>query len=322
MQRFARSGNAFRSLTYFLLALLSLAFMSCSAADGTENVGAVSRDSDAFADYWYAGKAELVRYRLEQARYGDIHDGEAVLIFVTEPFLTDKQVKHEYGESENRITVLKLNFTRKFYTGIYAYSVMTSVFTPVSLEEFGTLKVTSTAQEWCGQMFMQFNAREDRYAAQLRSYFQREGDRNFELPRTLLEDEIWTRIRLAPDQLPTGDIRIIPGTQFVRFRHVVPLKVEDAHASLTTTTDEMLSEAPLKVYTIDYADLERTLVIIFEDRFPYKIVAWEEKHKSGFGGGAQVLTTRAVKTHELHLDYWNKNSTSDAHYREKLGVEF
>ena len=37
-----------------------------------------------FNDYWYRGEAELNSYTLEQARYGEIHKGEAVLVFVTE----------------------------------------------------------------------------------------------------------------------------------------------------------------------------------------------------------------------------------------------
>ena len=49
--------------------------------------------SQEFKDYWYSGEAELTRYELEQARYGEIHRGDAVLIFVTEDFRTDKQVK-------------------------------------------------------------------------------------------------------------------------------------------------------------------------------------------------------------------------------------
>ena len=72
-----------------------------------------------FRQYWYQGKAELTRYNLEQARYGEIHKGESVLIFVTEPFLTDKQVKQERPQSGPAVSVLKLNLTKKFFTGIY-----------------------------------------------------------------------------------------------------------------------------------------------------------------------------------------------------------
>jgi len=52
-------------------------------------------------DYWYQGKAEISSYQLEQARYSDVHPGEAVLVFVTEDFLTDKQVKNDNYTNKN-----------------------------------------------------------------------------------------------------------------------------------------------------------------------------------------------------------------------------
>ncbi|NIR52252.1 hypothetical protein GWO43_27035 [candidate division KSB1 bacterium] len=305
-------------LEFAVFLMLSSGLITCSSAGSNEN--AVAKiDWDKFADYWYAGKAEITRYALEQARYGEIRKGEAVLIFVTENFLTDKQVKHEFGESENATTVLKLNFVRKFYTGIYPYSMMSSIFTPVDVSRWPTLKVTTTSQEWCGHTFTQFNHRDDKYKVQLRSYFQREGDQDFEVKSTLLEDEIWTKIRLAPNSLPTGEIEIIPGTQFSRFRHT-ELKPEKATAALKTEKDQSLSSTELQVYTIDYETLERKLVIRFEKELPFKIVAWEEHHTSGYGPGAEVMTTRAVKTHSVYTDYWTKNKKSDSHWREKLGL--
>ena len=39
-----------------------------------------------FGDYWYQGKAELASYDLNQSRYGEIRNGHAVLIFLTEDF--------------------------------------------------------------------------------------------------------------------------------------------------------------------------------------------------------------------------------------------
>ena len=46
-----------------------------------------------FKNYWYQGKAEVASYKLEQARYGEMRDGHAVLVFVTEDFSKSKQVK-------------------------------------------------------------------------------------------------------------------------------------------------------------------------------------------------------------------------------------
>ena len=49
-----------------------------------------------FVQYWYGGKAELNSYDLKQSRYGQIRNGEAVMVFVTEDFSKSKQVKLDY----------------------------------------------------------------------------------------------------------------------------------------------------------------------------------------------------------------------------------
>ena len=261
----------FKTAIAICLLFVGTVLLNCDAADSKEgHSGTV--DSDEFSEYWYAGQAELTRYELQQARYGEIRKGDAVLIFVTEDFLADKQVKYEFGDRNNAVPILKLNFTRKFYTGIYPYSMMSSIFTPVSADK-PSLKVTTTVQEWCGHVFIQLNQRNGKYNVQLRSYFQAENDQDFMLDDALLEDEIWTRIRLAPDSLPTGDIELIPGGQFARLRHT-PLKVEMATAKLTTTGDTQPSGNDINVYTISYKDIRRTLSIEFEKSFPHRILAW------------------------------------------------
>ncbi|MFQ5752653.1 MAG: septum formation inhibitor Maf [bacterium] len=306
------------NLGFLLFLLINMSLVDYAVAGGKEK-STSDGDENAFQKYWFSGQAEITRYALEQARYGEIHKGDAVLIFVTEDFLTDKQVKYEFGDAKHAIPILKLNFTKKFYTGIYPYSIMTSIFTPVDVNKNSTLKVTSSSQEWCGHTFMQLNARNDKFDVLLRSYFQNEGDQEFELKSALLEDEVWTKIRLAPNTLPTGSIKIIPGLQFARLRHV-PLKIEKATARLSTLKQPSLSPNELWVYAIEYQDIKRKLVITFEKNFPYRILAWEESHPSGFGAKAKMLTTRAVKTHAIKSPYWSKNKVSDSYLRDNLGL--
>lgn len=265
-----------------------------------------------FGRYWYQGKAELTRYELNQARYGEMHKGEAVLIFVTEPFLPDKQVKLERGDPSKGVTVLKLNSVRKFFTGIYPYSLMTSTFTPVSFAATGrALKVASSSQEWCGQTFTQLNLRGGRYEGALRSYFEDEGDRAFGFDAAPLEDEIWTRIRLAPETLPVGRIEIVPGLQYARLWHK-EVRPEKAEATLRSDGRE-------NVYSLAYSAIPRKLSIRYEAAFPYKIVSWEETQPGAFDG-SPLLTTKAVATRSLMLDYWKRHGNADAHYRRELGV--
>lgn len=295
--------------------LFAVLLFSLTAGDGTgagaPQPAAPPADAARFGRYWYQGKAELTRYKLDQARYGEIHAGEAVLIFVTEPFLPDRQVKLERGDPSRGTTVLKLNFVRKFFTGIYPYSLMTSTFTPVDFARARTLKVASESQEWCGQTYTQLNLRNGRYSGLLRSYFEDEGDRAFDFAAAWLEDELWTRIRLAPETLPVGDINVVPGLQYARLWHK-EVRPEKARATVETSGRE-------SVYTLVYSAIPRKLVIRFEREFPWKIVSWEETQPGAFDG-SPLLTTKAVATNSLMLDYWKRHGTADAHYRKELGL--
>lgn len=321
--KYNRLGHRFCFFSYsklFLCLSIGIILMGCSSAAENIDEQEATTEEGAFKKYCYQGKAEITRYKLEQARYGEVHEGDAVLIFVTEGFLKDKQVKLENGNPSDATSVLKLNFTRKFNSGIYPYSLMTTTFTPVDIsQEQHSLKVTTSAQEWCGHTFTQLNLRGGEFEGFVHSYFQDEADQEFTLKPALLEDEIWAKIRISPHTLPVGEIDIIPGTQFARLSHI-PSKVEKADATIGTITDGQLSKKQLQEYIIDYKGLDRTLVIKFEKSFPHTIVAWEENYISGFGGKAKRLTTRAIKTHSILSDYWNKNSVTDSSYRKELGL--
>jgi hypothetical protein len=296
-----------------------LLFLTSSGCSPEKKIIIFNQDQD-FKDYWYQGKAELNRYDLEQARYGQIHKGSAVLIFVTEDFLTDKQVKLEHGKSKNSTTVLKLNSARKFVTGIYPYSILTSVFTPVDLLNWKhTLKVSNSNQEWCGNTYVQLNYRDGKYQGLGHSYFQDEADQTFSLDsNAILEDETWTRIRLSPHSLPVGEINILPGLYFIRFRHL-GFKIHKATTQFATINEPGLSPDSVEVYSIKYLDIDRSLKIMFERKFPYSILGWEETFKSGWGANAKELTTRAKRTNTLVTDYWTKHSVADSTYRKALG---
>jgi len=276
-------------------------------------------ESPEFKNYWYEGKAEISSYKLDQARYGEIHNGYAVLIFVTEDFSNEKHVKLDdpIGDIDDAIKVLKLNFIKKFNTGIYRYSMMDSIFTPVNLKKYPySLKETSSSQEWCGHTFTQLNLDGNNYDVIQYSYFESEGDREFTLKRAFLEDEIWTRIRLDPSSLPTGEIRIIPASMAARLTHQ-ELRVEDADAFLKEST-----KADIKTYTINFKDIGRSLSINFRKEFPFEIISWEETYKSGWGEDAKVLTTKATKDKTRRIDYWKKNKNINLVLRTELGLPY
>lgn len=265
----------------------------------------------AFNDYWYAGTAELNRYQLAQARYGELHEGDAVMIFVTEDFITDKQVKYEGGPRDKVQSILKLNATRKFVTGIYPYSMMTSVFNPVNYN-VPVLKTATSSQEWCGHTYDQLNLRNGRYEGLLRSYFMNEGDQSFSLPLVQLEDGIWTKIRLNPAALPVGDIQLVPGAMFLRLKHLKHA-AENATATLSDYSDEEMPNKALQRYQVEYTSIKRSLSIVFDKNFPHTIYGWQETNGDG-------LTTTAKLTHMIKSPYWGQNGNEDRVLREQLGL--
>ncbi|MEA3188754.1 MAG: hypothetical protein QOD99_2584 [Chthoniobacter sp.] len=267
--------------------------------------------------YWKQGKGEITSYKLTQSRYGELHTGEAVLIFVSEPFSRSKQVKLDDWEKagSDAVEVLKLNFTKKFLTGIYPYSLMFSAFTPA--DGSPTLKTSMTGQEWCGDVFGQLNLRGDHYEVSSYSYFESAGDTQGQLPAALLEDEIWARIRLTPDKLPTGESQLIAGSFISRLVHV-PLKAERVRSDYFDPDPARFDAAKIRGYRVEFlSSYERALEIYFERAFPYSIVAWEDSY-SEFGKGR--MTTRAERTKTIMLDYWTHHKNADRKLREQLGL--
>ncbi|MBT8297800.1 MAG: septum formation inhibitor Maf [Maribacter sp.] len=277
--------------------------------DNTKSVKTKKELSKEFKEYWYAGDAEITSYKLEQARYGELREGKAVLIYVTEPFNANKQVKAEFDRDGN-IPILKLNRTKKYLTGIYPYSLMSSSFYPVH-DDQQALKVTFSAQEWCGQVFAQINNHE-KFKIRSFSYFESEGDIDIELEKNVLENELWNRIRVNPFDLPIGALKMIPDLEYIRMAHK-ELAAYNAIASLTTNDG-------FNIYRLTYPELDRTLEIKFESSFPYTIESWTDSFKSGFGSKAQTMTSKATKIKTLKTPYWRQNRNNDIFLRDTLGL--
>ncbi len=297
---------------HFLL-LFFIAYMMASCKQKT------SPPSEAFKQQWYAGKAELSSYTLQQARYGEIRNGEAVLIFVTEDFSIDKLVKlDEPAKTTDKVRVLKLNMTKKFVTGIYPYSMMLSVFTPVSKDgNEKTVKADCSSQEWCGHTFSQLKLKGNNYNWQLHSYFEKEVEADTKLAAVLPEDEVWNRIRLNPSTLPQGKISILPGLLWQRLSHN-EMKPEEAVLTASKSDTFFIKDSSVQMYTIHYPAAQRTLQIYFQSAFPHEILGWQESYPDGFGANKIMLTTKAVRKKTIWLDYWKHNALSDSTYSETL----
>ncbi|WP_246516292.1 septum formation inhibitor Maf [Aequorivita echinoideorum] len=265
--------------------------------------------SKEFKEYWYSGKAEITSYNLTQERYGELREGTAVTIFVTEDFLPEAQVKAD-NATENTISVLKLNSTKKFITGIYPYSIMTSTFNPIATANHA-LKVSNSVQEWCGHVYMQLNNRAN-FEVMSHSYFAKEADENFKLKKTWLENEIWNLVRINPAELPTGDVMVIPSFEYLRLHHK---DISEHNAFASVKQGDSLTS-----YTLNYPDLQRQLTLFFRNVFPYEIEKWEEVNAAHPSDTTRLITT-ATKIKRMRTDYWNKNKSEHTTLRDTLGLK-
>jgi hypothetical protein len=307
----------------FVIALLSIAFFACDAPNsGEQKVASVSAsaqqqataaetafDANEFNAYWFAGKAELTSYELKIDRYDEPRKGYTAFVFVIEDLSKAKHVKLDYPDKagDDRVPVLKLNAISRFQTGIYDYSLMSSLFTPIDVVKMPhSLKATTTVQDWCGHVFTQMDyLKDNKYKVSQYSYFEMEGDKVFDTEGVLLEDEIFTRLRINPASLPEK-AQIIPNLTFTRLRH----KPVAASAATISFKD---AEAGMRVCTVNYPDLKRRLEVSFEAAFPHKITLFVE-----FDGDKEMSRGTLIKS--LMSDYWNKHDNQSAYMREMLGL--
>ena len=306
---------------FFTISALSAVFFACdapnssvkNAANATASTEAkavnVAFNANDFNAYWYAGKAELTGYSLEINRYDEPRKGYTAFVFVTEDLSKAKHVKLDdpAKAGDDRVPVLKLNALSRFQTGVYDYSLMSSLFTPVDIAKMPhSLKATTTVQDWCGQVFTQMDyVKDNTYKVNQFSYFETEGDKVFNTEGVLLEDEIFTRLRINPSSLPEKAL-IIPNLTFTRLRHK-PVTASNATINFANI------EGGFSVCTVYYPDLKRRLKVTFEAAFPHKIIGFAE-----YDGDKEM--SRAILLKTMMSDYWNKHDNQSAYLREMLGL--
>lgn len=300
-----------------LMTGLLFASISCSDAransKGNEgsgsNVATKGRKaSEESKKYWYDGTAEITSYELSQARYGEMRKGTAVLLFVTEPFSPSSNAKADQHRKDN-VQVIKMNAMKKFNTGIYPYSLMTSTFFPFQGGD-KSIKISFSMQEWCGMVYSEIRNKDGNLTIDVESYFEGEGFKGKNVNADFLEDDLWSLIRLNPEELPKGEQQLVPSMSFMRLKHV-PMKSYKANLFTAVNKDNTTS------LHIKYPELNRSLEIRFETSFPHAIVRWEETYNDGGKG----LTTTATRIKKIKSDYWNRNGNVDSVLREELGLE-
>jgi hypothetical protein len=286
---------------------------SSSAGPSAGAAKSAATASSAFWSVWGDGKAELSGYATTTGRYGAPRDGRVVLIYVTEPMDRRNWIKDDAGDvpPESRVNVLKLNRVLKFQTGIYPYSVMTSVFSPVDAmagERFAPVKIAMTAQEWCGSVYQRVMPAGDAFANEIRSYFHAEGDRDATVkvaPGTLYEDALLIQLRELDGPFAGGKDwagTLVPSLWSQRKSHA-----DLAPIAATIHREDALREGvPVTRFTLTAGGATTTFDV--EKAVPRRVLSW----KTSDGDEAKLLKT-------ARLRYWELHDPGDEKYLQQLG---
>ena len=94
------------------------------------------------------------------------------------------------------------------------------------------------------------------------SYFEGEADQNFNLEKTVMENEIWTQLRINPKAFLLEILKLFK-FKYIRLKHK-PLKLMRFRGNFR------------RKYKLSIEELNKTLTINFENNFPFTITSWEE----------------------------------------------
>jgi hypothetical protein len=276
-----------------------------------------------FWRYWSDGKAELSHYAVTQSRYGEPRKADVFMIFVTEPFNLNKQVKADAPEANNpaQTTVLKLNRVKKFQTGIYDYSLMTSVFVPLaayttdnaSFAAGTTIKVAFTCQEWCGTMFHQLNRVKNGVWSRSYSYFEPESDQQQTLmadSTLLLGDELFIAVRELVRPLDNN----VSNGRVAQFYTTLE-RARFSHKPLAASQAGMQRQAVQARWNGKTVEATKWLVstgdgqwqFVVEKAYPRRILSYQHSDASGIIESGELRTT-------TRLPYWSLHSLRDESY--------
>ena len=271
-----------------------------------------------FYSHWGDGRAEISSYNIDVRRYNQMRNGNSVLIFVTEDINKETFIKVESPvPKDDRMYVMKLNQIIRFNTGIYDYSVMSSIFSEVDGGNwpFSLRKVTNSIQDWCGHIFDEVMVGSNYVEGRINSYFERDGVSFYTLPVSsnfVSGDGLLIRMReLNGEWLKPGQqiaISFFPSLWGIQLRSL-ERKISDAILTKTIGKDLEISSQIVPVYEwqLDFENNWEKYWI--EQEYPHRILAWEFSD----GGRGRLIET-------LRLSYWELNNNEHLEYRKFLDL--
>ena len=273
--------------------------------------------SEAFWAHWSGGQAEVASYALTQPRYGELRQGTAVLVFVTERLNPTTLVKAESAPSSGR-PVFKLNDIRAFQTGVYDYHTMTSTFLPLDGSSVGgtPLKVSASVQEWCGHTWERLKFGEHDIDRVAHSYFEAEGEQTerWAYPeRPLVLDSVPLTLRAHPESLleSPGSLQVqwLSSRVDARLEHVQSRWREGTLTLEPDVVPRQVGEETVasQVWRLDGQGLSRTWWI--EEAPPHRLLGWQ----TSSGESASLIASK-------RMAYWDAQRAQDRKLRHELGL--
>ncbi len=270
-------------------------------------------DANTFWRHWSDGQAEVSGYTLSQPRYGETRVGTAILIFVTEPFSRSRAVKVDrYNPKDpDQFTAFKLNHLQRFRTGVYDYSVMTSVFTDPS-KSFGPVKQVFSSQEWCGQVYEETLWSEGKASVRVDSYFEGESRTGVMVGRAASEDALWIQARGLMASGPGSSLMRGPMLGRGQIRRLRHQEIGTFKPQLAWSEPRSLT-VPAGTYRIRElawvrGDKSRCRLHV-EIAAPHRVIGWS----CDDGESAQL-------TGSLRMPYWNQVRSIDERLLKALGL--
>ena len=268
-----------------------------------------------FYGTWSDGQAEIAGYQLKEFRYGQVRDGQAVLIYVTEPFSRARGVKVDGYDPKNpdHFIALKLNIIKRFQTGIYDYSIMTSLFADPQ-DGMQPVKQTFSSQEWCGHVYEELKFDAKGVEVDTRSYFDGETTKtNLRSGRTATLDSLWIIARGLTTGGPSGVTftqSFLGSSTTRRLRHL-PVQIFPAQPRwIQKPTNVTTRAGDFNVKTLVFnrqSGVECQMHI--ETNAPYRVIGWR------CNDGEQATLTGSTR-----LAYWTRARLGDERLLKGLGL--
>lgn len=277
-----------------------------------------------FGSHWHDGRAEIDGYRFAVQRYGEPRTGQAVMVFVTEPFRAGTRVKADNPSRApaDVFEALKLNLVRDFQAGIYDYSTMVSLFS--RSDSFEPVKLTFTSAEWCGNVYEELLIDPKRLQQRVFSYFEGETTSGT-LPRPpggVIEEELFVRLRgLRGEYLRPGAKCTVPFLAGSFHRRLTHTPANWTRAEIERPAAPVRVRVPAgvfvtRLYVVRVTDGREGRFHI-ETAYPHRIVKWTW---SAARGAAVEASESGELTGTQRVAYWKLNGNDGERWLKPLGL--